>query len=225
VVAAALRIMDEEGLEAVTMRRIGRELGVEAMSLYNHVRDKEDILEAVCEAVMAEFDYPEPSPDWEQMIRRGAGSWRRLLKAHPNVITLLSESKHPLTSVEALRPTELAFQILRSAGLSESEAVQAYRVFGGYIIGFVLMEVGSAFAGSAGAVEPRGAELASAAAELPVMAELIPHLLECDPDANFEFGLDLLIEGLRARIGRQIKASSAPTRSKAASASFRSSSE
>jgi TetR/AcrR family tetracycline transcriptional repressor len=64
IVDAALRIMDEEGLDAVSMRRVARELGVEAMSLYNHVQSKEEILDGICERVMSEFDYPSPSGDW-----------------------------------------------------------------------------------------------------------------------------------------------------------------
>src|SRR5205085_4540353 len=91
VVDAALRLMDAEGLEAVSMRRLGRELGVEAMSLYNHVRDKDDLLESICEQVMAEFAFPEPAEDWVETGRRAARSWRRLLKDHPNVITLFAE--------------------------------------------------------------------------------------------------------------------------------------
>ena len=82
VVEAALRVMDEEGLEAVSMRRIAREVGVEAMSLYHHVEDKEDLLDGICERVMAGFEFPGPS----RTGRRTAGearAWRRLLKAHP----------------------------------------------------------------------------------------------------------------------------------------------
>ena len=73
IVRAALRIMDDEGLQAVSMRRIGRELGVEAMSLYNHVRDKEDILDAICEEVLSEFRVPEER-EWAYAVRAAAGS-------------------------------------------------------------------------------------------------------------------------------------------------------
>src|SRR5438093_11382630 len=81
IVRAALRVMDQEGLEAVTMRRIGRELGVEAMSLYNHVRDKEDILDSICEEVVAEFN-PSPIDDWREALREGAREYRQLLLTH-----------------------------------------------------------------------------------------------------------------------------------------------
>ena len=81
IIEAALHVMDEEGLESVTMRRIGRELGVEAMSLYghdaNHVTGKDDILDGICERVMAEFEFPEPGRDWAETCRRAATSARR----------------------------------------------------------------------------------------------------------------------------------------------------
>src|SRR5439155_9252124 len=92
IIRAALRVMDEDGLEAVTMRRIGRELGVEAMSLYNHVRDKEDILDSISEAVLGEFRVPE-ADDWSDGLRQAAREYRRLLHAHPNVVTLMTERK------------------------------------------------------------------------------------------------------------------------------------
>src|SRR5437867_10194051 len=81
IIRAALRIMDEEGLEAVSMRRIGRELGVEAMSLYNHVRDKEDILDSICELVLSEFRIPN-ADGWTEGARLAAREYRRLLLAH-----------------------------------------------------------------------------------------------------------------------------------------------
>ena len=117
IILSALRIMDEEGLEAVTMRRVGRELGCEAMSLYNHVRDKEDILDGICEAVLAEFTVPEGAT-WEEAIRAGAREYRRLLLAHPTVLTLMSERRKPFTNPDSLRAYEFALGVFRSAGLS-----------------------------------------------------------------------------------------------------------
>src|SRR3990170_6747539 len=90
IVRAALQLMDQEGLEAVTMRRIGRELGVEAMSLYNHVKDKEDILDGICEHVLAQFRVADVE-DWAEAARLGAREYRRLLRDHPNVIILMTE--------------------------------------------------------------------------------------------------------------------------------------
>jgi len=201
VVRTALRLMDEEGLEAVTMRRVAHELGVEAMSLYHHVRDKDDLLDGVIEAVMAEFPSPEDHPDWREAGRRTARAWRALLKAHPHVITLMAHRREPLVSLAALRPMDHALSVLRRAGLSELEAVRAFRAFGSYIQGFVLAEVAHLFGGEAEA--PGEPDLGAIGAELPTLAAHLPYLVRCDFDEEFEHGLDLMIRGLEAELARR----------------------
>jgi AcrR family transcriptional regulator len=201
VIRTALRIMDEEGLESVTMRRIGRDLGVEAMSLYNHVRDKEDILDGVCEEVLAEFQLPE-ARTWAEAARLGAHEYRRLLLAHPNVITLMSERKGPFTNPDSLRAYEFALDLFRSLGLSEADSVQAFHAFGGYILGYVMMELGPMVGGpddDAHLLAHQEMSRVLESADLPRLREALPHFLECDVEEQFEFGLDLLIEGLRSR--------------------------
>jgi TetR/AcrR family tetracycline transcriptional repressor len=200
IVGAALAIMDAEGLEAVTMRRVGRELGVEAMSLYNHVEDKDALLDGVCELVMGGFSFPPPAQDWTVEARALARSFRQVLRTHPNVITLFSEHKGRMLSFEAFRPIDAALSCLRRAGLSDHETAQAYRMFGGFIFGFVLMEVGQQF----GKDLPEGMTPEQVAQRLPAdlatTAALLPELANCDPDVDFEYGLDLMIRGLEARI-------------------------
>jgi AcrR family transcriptional regulator len=203
ILRAALRIMDQEGLDAVTMRHLGRELGVEAMSLYRYVKGKEDILDGILEVVMAEFEFPEETGEWEADVRAGARAWRRLMIDHPTVIALFAESKHPASSPERLRPMEWAFDLLGRGGLSEDEVVHAFRAIGGYIMGSVLNEVANPVPGMgdrdhraeheqlAGALPPT---------EFPNLVRLLPLMAECDAEVDFEFGLDLLIAGLRAKI-------------------------
>ena len=200
IVDVALRLMDSEGLDAVTMRHVGRELGVEAMSLYNHVRDKEDILSGVVEAVMAEFEFPEPHQDWREEGRRAARAWRALLKSHPNVMTLMSHQRKPMTSAAALRPMEHAIEILGRAGLSESGTVRAFRAFGGFIQGFVLAEIANMFGGEDPDLVPQHAAQALLLDELPTLAAHLEHLFHCDQDAEFEYGLDLMLRGLEAKV-------------------------
>jgi AcrR family transcriptional regulator len=199
VVQAALRLMDTEGLEAVTMRRIGRELGVEAMSLYNHVRDKEDILDSICEEVVGEFEAP-TAVGWAEAARAAAFEYRRLLLAHPNVLTLMTERKRPFSSLNALRVYEYALEVFRSAGLTEMDAIQAFHSFGSYILGAVTMELGL-MVGSPNEDEDAHREMARlvASADLPRLQEALPHMVNCDLDEQFAFGLDLLIDGIRAR--------------------------
>ena len=202
IIRAALRIMDEEGLDAVSMRRIGRELGVEAMSLYNHVQDKEDILDGICEAVLADFRVP-LADEWTEGARLAAHEYRRLLLAHPTVITLMTERKRPFTNAESLRAYEFALEVFRTAGLSEEDSVKAFHVFGGYILGFVSMELGLMVGGPDDEAHAQAhQEMARllASADLPRMREAMPHFMTCDLEEQFEFGLDLLIEGIRARI-------------------------
>ena len=213
VIDAALRIMDVEGLEGVTMRRVARELGVEAMSLYNHVEDKEAIFDGICERVMSGFQIPPGSDDWVEEARELARSFRATLRAHPNVITLISGQKHPLMSVDALRPMDCALACLRRSGLSDHEVAQVYRTFGGYIFGYVLMEVGQTISGPAGygGEMPPIEDLAVgfAGEQLPAFVGLLPELAHCDPDADFEFGLTLLLAGLQALAERSPAGASA----------------
>lgn len=200
-----MAIMDAEGLDAVTMRRVGRELGVEAMSLYNHVRDKEDVLDGVCEEVLRLFRVPE-AEEWTQAARLAAREYRRLLLAHPTVITLMTGRKRPFTNPDSLRAYEYALSIFRSAGLSEADSVRAFHVFGGYILGFVTMELGLMVGGPDDEEHNRAhqeLERLVSGADLPCFQAALPYFLDCDVDGQFEFGLDLLIEGLRVRIDAQ----------------------
>jgi AcrR family transcriptional regulator len=205
VIEAALAVMDAEGLEAVTMRRIGRELGVEAMSLYNHVRDKDDILEAVTELVMSEFELPPATGDWREDGKNAAREWRRLLRTHPNVMGLMAGRRKPLASPESLRPMDTALGILRGAGLDVRDAAQAFNAFGSYIMGFVIMEQGMMLGHEGPDPEHlrMHEELARLhGAEFPFLVEAFPAIHECSTDEQFEFGLELMMEGLAARAGR-----------------------
>jgi TetR/AcrR family tetracycline transcriptional repressor len=204
VIDAALVIMDAEGLEAVTMRRVARSVGVEAMSLYNHVRDKQDLLQGVCDRVMAGFDFPSPKGGWDDRCRAAARSWRRLLQAHPDVMRLFAQTHGPSpTSVESLRPTEFALSLLKEAGLSDRDTVQAFHAFGGYIQGFVMMEGGSIGHGPT-AGDPHNTFATTVPSEtFPCLQTMGQYFEECDADEQFEFGLDLLLAGLKAKTRTQ----------------------
>ena len=205
IVGAALRIMDEEGLEAVTMRRVGRELGVEAMSLYNHVADKDDVLAGIVERVMSEYDTPPSRGDWREDARNAAREWRRMLSLHPNVMPLMAERRKPLTTPDAVRPMDAAIGILRAAGLDVRDAAQTFQAFGSYIMGFVMMEQGLMFGQPDGDDPFTSAEHEQfarmvAAGELPHLMEALPVLHACALDDQFELGLDLLIRGVESKL-------------------------
>lgn len=200
VIDAALRIMDAEGVEAVTMRRIGRELGVEAMSLYNHVRDKDDILDGISEAVMSRFEIPPSTGDWPADVRAMAHEWRRLLGLHPGVMQLLAERHKPLEGMATYRPMNAALEALSGAGLSSRELAQAFNAMGSYIMGFVMMEQGLMPGRDHHEHAHEHEEMADALREagLPLLVQCFQYFAECPTDEQFDFGLDLMIDGLRA---------------------------
>ncbi len=210
VIEAALSIMDSEGLEAVSMRHVAKALGVEAMSLYNHVEDKEAIEDGICELVLSKIDVTE-STDWLSDARALARSFRHVLREHPNVMTLMTQRKHPIDSVEGLRPMDTALRLFRRAGLSDHQVAQAYRTFGGFIFGFVMMEVGQPMLGGLdeGAINETVRQMTASfpSEQLPTFAELLPQIVRCNPDADFEFGVELLIAGLTATTGAKIPGS------------------
>ena len=216
IVEAALRVMDAEGLEAVTMRRIGRELGVEAMSLYNHVEDKDDILEGLTERVMNEFEFPPSTGGWPEDARAMSREWRRLLGLHPSICQLLAERHKPLEGLATYRAMDAALGVLRRAGLSERQAAQAFNALGSYILGFVMMEQGLMLGTDTDHAQRH--EMAIGALQVAGLANVLacmPHFADCSTDEQFDFGLDLMIGGLemiagpKARAGRSSAVSGA----------------
>jgi TetR/AcrR family transcriptional regulator, tetracycline repressor protein len=210
VIDAALSVMDAEGLDAVSMRRVAREVGVEAMSLYNHVRDKDDLLQGVCERIMAAYEFPEGYEDWVERAKAGARSWRRLLQAHPDLLRLFAETHGPVpSSPESMRPTEFALTMFREAGLSERDTVQAFHAFGGYIQGFVMMEGGSIKGQNADTQHAFASEVDPDA--FPVLHVVSRYFAECSADEQFEFGLDLMVRGLEARASADASSAGEPS--------------
>jgi AcrR family transcriptional regulator len=205
VIDAGLHVMDTEGLEAVSMRRVAREVGVEAMSLYNHVKDKDDLLQGICDRVMSDFVFPEPTEDWVELCKAGARSWRNVLQAHPDVMRLFAETHGPSpVSPGSLLPTEFALRLLRAGGLSDRDTVQAFHAFGGYIQGFVMMEGGSIRKNH----ESTTAFFDDVAPQMdpdafPVLRAVHRYFTDCSADEQFEFGLDLLVRGLLAQVASQ----------------------
>lgn len=201
VVEAAISIMDQEGLDAVTMRRVAREVGVEAMSLYNHVRDKDDLLDGVRLHLFREFSFPDlDGSDPFEDGRKVAHAWRDLMTTHPNLLELMAEARGLPSTVEAYRPMEFALAAIRRMGVPDDEVVQVFHTFGGYIQGFAMMErqLGFDKHSEAGlrelstSIEP---------SEFPCLIAAIPYMMDCDLDRQFDLGLDLMLSGLRVRYG------------------------
>src|SRR5438270_1645157 len=144
VLRAALALADEGGIEALTMRRLGQALGVEAMSLYNHVANKDDVLDGLVDAVFSEIDLPCDGGDWKTAMRRRAISAREVLGRHRWAIGLMESRANP--GPATLRHHDSVLRCLREAGFSIAMAAHAYSALDSYIYGFALQQASLPFA-------------------------------------------------------------------------------
>lgn len=198
---AALNLIDAEGLAALTMRRLGRELGVEAMSLYAYVASKEDILDDVVELLYVEIKLPGLlNRDWDDVANELFSSLRRLLLAHPKAVPLVVT--RTVRSLSALAPIELSLGNFRRAGFDREGAVDAHRILESFTLGYVMSEVGPP-----GTPSPErnlwGATADSVAnlpvAKVPFLAELAPIAIRRDAHQQFASCLDVVLTGIKAR--------------------------
>ena len=201
VLEAALALVDAEGLAALTMRRLGSELGVEAMSLYRHVPSKEALLDGLVELIVLEIEVPTDNGDWAEAWRGVGRSYRQAALAHPNAFPLVT--MRPLNTPEALRRIDAAYELLRQAGLDEQTSIVAFRTLASYTRGFALEEVtGRALGARAGSAEHRLDPRELPPDEFPRISELAPWLVDVDHSAVYERGLDLIIAGLAVELDR-----------------------
>lgn len=195
VLAAALAIADDSGLQAVTMRRLGTHLGVEAMSLYKHISGKGEILDAIVDLVIGEIDLPEVGADWRTGMRVRAGSARRVLSRHPWAIGMMESRTAP--GPNALRYADAVIGSLRAAGFSVRMAAHAFVLLDSFVYGFVVQEVSLPVAGTEGLVDS-GSEVTGSFPHLVEMAASHAAGPGYDFDEEFEFGLELILGGLEA---------------------------
>lgn len=198
IVAAAIRLADREGAGALTMDRLGAELGVAAMSLYNHIANKEALLDALAEALLREIVVPAGVADWEAVVRAAFQSVRSIAHRHPALFPLVLD-RVPHLLGEA-RLIEQFLEMLCAAGFDERTALGAFRVLSDFTIGYALAEARGF------ALEPGRSRLdagALPADAFPQVARLAPRLGAGDRDADFEFGLGLILIGLRAELDRR----------------------
>ncbi len=192
VLAAALALVDREGLDALSMRRLGAELGVEAMSIYNHVPDKGAILDGLCEVMLAELGDGGVEGDWREVARVQCVRFREVGRRHPAAFSLFST--RPIGAYASARDlSEAMLSGLRAAGFDRATAIMAYRTVVRYVLGFVLAEVAVRTEGTGG-----GAPVSERAH--PLFAEMLVALRDDDADGLFTFGLDVLLDGLAARL-------------------------
>lgn len=186
---AALDLVDAEGLDALTMRRLAADLGVATMSLYGHVPNKDDLLTGVVNLATREIELPAPdAPPWDA-LRAIIREFRRVARVHPNLVPLIV--RQPPTGAAGLLTLEAALDALRRAGLDGAAAVRAYRVTASYAIGFVSLECGGFFK----PIDPSaGGQIAPVeVSAIPRIIEMAAEMTEWNGDEEFEAGLDVLI--------------------------------
>ena len=197
VLSTALELADREGLEGLSMRRLGAELGVEAMSLYHHVAGKDELLGGLIDLVFSEIEVP-CDGGWQAAMRRRAISAREALTRHRWAVGLMESS--PAPGPANLGHHDAVLRCLRENGFSVAMAAHAYSVLDSYVYGFALTQITLPFA--------TGEEAASVAGQIlgPNVATAYPHLAEIAAEHvmkpgysyadEFEYGLDLILEGL-----------------------------
>jgi len=205
VLATALEIIDHDGADALSMRRLGAALDRDPMILYRHAPGKAALLDGVVESVLARLSVDPADPDWTSQLRAVARDYRALALAHPNVVPLLVT--RPLATPLALRPRgtlrplESLLALLTRAGFSGPEALHVYRAFFGFLNGHVLNELQELIENP----DETDDLLRLGMHRLPVsefpLLRGLAHALACyDGAAELESGLEILITGLAARL-------------------------
>lgn len=198
VLAGAVAFADEHGIEALTMRKLGQALGVEAMSLYNHVANKDELLDGMVDIVFAEIGLPAGDAGWKEAMRRRAVAARQALSRHRWAIGLMESRTSP--GPATLRHHDAVIGCLRGAGFSVEMAAHAFSLLDSYIYGFALQEASLPFD-----TAPQTAEVAEMILsrmqpdQYPHLTELaVEHVLQpgYSYGNEFEFGLDVILDGL-----------------------------
>ena len=198
ILQAALGLADESGIESLTMRKLAQALGFEAMSLYNHVSNKDDLLDGLLDLVLDESEPPSPAGAWDTAIRDSAISVHRGLRRHPWACPLLM-------SPGRIRPARLRYMDsllgrLREAGFSADTTYHAYHVLDAHIFGFALWQATHSYDAAAVSNMAEAFERLIPVDEYPYLHEHGEQHLSEGPHHDvsaFEFGLDLILDGLR----------------------------
>jgi AcrR family transcriptional regulator len=206
VLRAAITIADQGGLGALTMRRLAEHLGAEAMSLYYHVAGKEELLDGLVDVLVREINEaagrigePAAGAGWRRAVRRRVLAAREILLRHPWAPRVLESRTR--TSPEVLRYYDALLGLLRAGGFSYDLAHHALHALGSRALGFAQ----ELFDPAGGGDQPPDAALAELAAELPHLVGMVREIAHddpgstlgwCDDQAEFEFALDLILDGL-----------------------------
>ncbi|QSQ17408.1 TetR/AcrR family transcriptional regulator C-terminal domain-containing protein [Myxococcus landrumensis] len=200
VLDAALALVDQEGVDALSMRGLAAVMGVDAMSLYNHVDNKDAVLDGLAERLLASIERPVLTGDWRRDLRALALSFRQVALRHPGIAPLVLTRQ--LGSLQAMAVSEAALATLDAAGVPPKEAVHVLRFILAFLIGALVREVssGPTFSGlDLDGLAERHTALKTSG--LRHVARAARHLAACDHAAEFEFGVDMMVAALEARLG------------------------
>ncbi len=199
ILATALELVDQEGLEALTMRRLADQLRVDPMSIYNHVDGKDSLLDGIAEALWNQVEVPAAELGWKKAMRSLANSLRNLAHVHPHAYGLLFG--RGLLPEPALRAFDACLAALEEAGLDRPAAAEMLRTLLSYAVGYGLLELPAASLSGSNELE----RLISIARAVPrdapaQLVEVARLMADCDMDYQFKLGLDLIISGLDVRL-------------------------
>jgi AcrR family transcriptional regulator len=194
VLRAAVALADEGGIGSLTMRRLGQELGVEAMSLYKHVKNKDDLLDGIVDLVVGDIDVPPTGTAWKDAMRQRAISAHEVLLAHPwAAMQIMSRFN---IGPGMTRYLDATLGRLREGGFSIDGALDAWHTLDSHIYGFTLQELGLPFDIEEAPQVSADVLPTIAADEFPHVVEVITKIMQTGRVEDFEFGLDLILDGL-----------------------------
>jgi AcrR family transcriptional regulator len=205
IVEAALRILDADGLDGLSMRRVGEELDTGAASLYWHVGSKDGLLDLIFDRVIGEQEVPDADPErWQEQLKEVARTMRATILRHRDIVRI-SIGRIPM-GPNAVRYSERLLAILRAGGVPDQLAVAGFQLMFSVVNGFTMDETGEG--GEPPADQPPADEAAKMVRDymgslpperFPNLAQLADHFAFADPDQRFELLLDLYVDGLAKR--------------------------
>jgi len=213
VLRQAIELADESGIHALSMRKLSQALGVEAMSLYNYVANKDEMIEGMIDLIVGEIELPKPGDDWKRGMRRRARSAHHVLLRHPWAAALIESSENP--GPMRLRYFDAVLASLLDGGFPVALAYHAFLIMDSYIYGFALQEINWPYAGDERGEKVEELQSDFPAADFPHIAQVMGYVVDRDAKRarskkpitrenayakEFVYGFDLILEGLERRL-------------------------
>lgn len=205
ILQAGLQLIDEQGLEVFTMRKLAQMLSVDPMSIYRHFENKDALLDGIADVLWAEVELPGSETSWESLLRSMAISLRALAHTHPHAFALLC--KNQSLSLALLRLCDVALEQLQRAGFGQKRAMEILCTVSSYAMGYAMVELSALAPVTTERETPELTDigrLTQLMRRLPRetpsrLVEVASVLTGCDMDAQFIFGLDLMLTSLQSR--------------------------